>query len=48
MADLGEPVRVIEVDPVELPIPLEVPEQFPAEAPEPTDPVEVPTEARLR
>ena len=41
MADLGKPVRVIEVTPLEVPVLQEVPEFDPAEAPA-EDPVEVP------
>lgn len=45
-ADLGEPLRIIEVRPDSIPIPLVVPAAFPAEAPfdpeRDPEPVEVP------
>ena len=41
MADLGKPIRVIEVTPLEVPVPQEAPEFDPAETPA-EDPVEVP------
>lgn len=33
MADLGNPIRVIEIQPLEVPVPLEVPQVEPAEVP---------------
>jgi hypothetical protein len=42
-AYIGEPVRVIEVAPLELPVPTRAPEEFPATEPEPApEPEEVP------
>lgn len=41
VADLGDPIRVIEVTPLEAPVPREIPEPSPELEPA-EDPVEVP------
>ena len=41
MADLGDPIRVIEVTPFEVPVPTEIPEPSPEREPY-EEPVEVP------
>jgi hypothetical protein len=35
MAELGDPIRVIEIQPLELPVPSEMPSERPAFEPEP-------------
>ena len=37
MADLGDPIRTIEIQPLEVPVPLEAPELDPAHVEEPAE-----------
>lgn len=42
MADLGDPIRVIEIQPLELPVPQTAPAEFPQFEPQPEpEPIEV-------
>ena len=37
--EIGKPRKVIEIDPAEEPLPVELPDPEPADEPQPTDPV---------
>jgi hypothetical protein len=39
---IGKPRKVIEIDPAEEPVPVELPDPEPAEEPQPADPVRIP------